>query len=100
MWRYGRGAHNRWHSRAKGLPVKRSGYTVLVLTCRLMLVLPATVAGPATAKATMTWFSTTQTIDFDSITQREFVFSGSLVKWTCVSSFMDPIAQTGYIIDK
>ena len=57
--------------------MKRSRYIMLVLAVLLMLVLLAAVAGPASAKATKTWFTSTQTIDFTSITRGEPVFAGA-----------------------
>jgi hypothetical protein len=170
--------------------MKRSRCIMLGLTVLLMLVLLAVLAGPASANATKTSFSSTQTIDLASVNHGEFVLAGAtahirgdswlssddssdsrlngttelyihdvtaspvwvvghgtyrtvlagglgvwegtwtikeiyatdtepdlrywkgegrgvsgavaglLVKWTAVSSFMDPIMQTGYIIEK
>ena len=75
--------------------MKRSRYIMLVLAVLLMLVLLAAVAGPASAKATMTRFSTTQTIDFDSITHGEFVFAGATIhmrgdSWLSSDDSSDP----------
>ena len=75
--------------------MKRSRYIMLVLAVLLMIVLLAAVAGPASAKATKTWFTSTQTIDFDSITHGEFVFAGATIhmrgdSWLSSDDSSDP----------